>query len=71
MPKQILSIEGMTCHNCVRHTTEALKDLEGVKVVKVSLEDKQAEIETDHPISEEQLRHAVEEEAGYTLVSIR
>ena len=33
-------IEGMTCHNCVRHVKEALQELDGARDVKVDLESK-------------------------------
>lgn len=44
--KQTLSIANMSCQNCVKHVTNHLLELEGVNSVTVSLERKQAEIET-------------------------
>lgn len=44
--KQTLSIANMSCQNCVKHVTNHLLELEGVNSVTVSLELKQAEIET-------------------------
>ena len=35
----ILTVEGMTCGSCVRHVTEALKELDGVGKVDVRLRD--------------------------------
>lgn len=61
------SVEGMTCMHCVHHVTMALKDVEGVKDAKVSLDQKTAVVEAVEGISFETLRHAVEE-AGYTLL---
>jgi copper chaperone CopZ len=40
-----VTIEGMSCENCVRHAREALQDLQGVTSVVVTLEDNKAEIE--------------------------
>lgn len=60
------TIEGMSCGNCVRHVTEAIEGVAGVKRVSVSLEQKSATIESDSPIDDALLRRAVEE-AGYTL----
>ncbi|MFZ9707269.1 MAG: heavy-metal-associated domain-containing protein [Ilumatobacteraceae bacterium] len=56
----------MSCGNCVRHVTEAIEGVAGVKRVSVSLEQKSATIESDSPIDDALLRRAVEE-AGYTL----
>lgn len=60
------TIEGMSCGNCVRHVTEAIEGVAGVKRVNVSLEQKSATIESDSPIDDALLRRAVEE-AGYSL----
>lgn len=35
--KRILTIEGMSCKHCVDRVTNGLKDIEGVKSVKVGL----------------------------------
>jgi len=56
----------MSCGNCVRHVTEAIEGVAGVKRVNVSLEQKSATIESDSPIDDALLRRAVEE-AGYSL----
>lgn len=37
MAKIHLSIQGMSCGNCVRHATEALQGVEGVRQVTVDL----------------------------------
>ncbi len=57
-----LKIEGMSCNNCVRHVTEALKGVEGVEKVEVSLEEGRAEV--IGTAQAEKLIEAVEEE-GY------
>ena len=60
------TIEGMSCGNCVRHVTEAIQGVAGVKSVQVSLESKLASIESDSQIDETALRKAVED-AGYRV----
>ena len=47
MKKIVLGIEGMHCDGCVNRLTKVLKALDGVVDVKVSLENKSAEIEYD------------------------
>ena len=56
----------MSCGNCVRHVTEAIQGVAGVKSVQVSLESKLASIESDSQIDETALRKAVED-AGYRV----
>lgn len=60
------SVEGMTCMHCVHHVTMALKEVEGVKDAKVSLDQKTALVDMVDSVNFETLRHAVEE-VGYTL----
>lgn len=67
--KKKLLIEGMSCGHCVAHVEEALKELGGITFVTVSLEEKNAVIESANEISEENLREAIDE-AGYELVGI-
>lgn len=63
--EQILKIEGMSCGHCVDHVESALKGVEGVTKVEVSLEDKQALVTTDPDVKVETLKEAVTN-AGYT-----
>jgi copper ion binding protein len=67
--KKKLLIEGMSCNHCVSHVEEALKEVDGVISVVVSLEEKNAVIEITQDIQEEQLREALDE-AGYDLIRI-
>ncbi|HHT50517.1 MAG TPA: heavy-metal-associated domain-containing protein [Eubacteriaceae bacterium] len=67
MKKKIL-IEGMSCENCVRHVTVALKELEGVMEAEVILDKKQATIKGKN-VSDEEIREAIEE-VGYEVVAI-
>ena len=63
MKKKIL-IEGMSCNKCVGHVKEAL---EGVTSVEVSLEGKNAIVETT--ANDEALKEVIEDE-GYDVVKI-
>ncbi|NLC43802.1 MAG: heavy-metal-associated domain-containing protein [Clostridiales bacterium] len=63
-------VEGMTCNNCVRHVEEALKELEGVKTVRVDLEGKKAEVELSREVSDQEITEAIED-AGYDVSSIK
>ena len=47
MKKIVLGIEGMDCEGCVKRLTNVLSELDGVSNVKVSLENKNAEVEYD------------------------
>jgi len=67
--KKKITIEGMSCQNCVRHVKEALEELAGVQSVNVSLERKIAEIELNQDVDNETIKAAIEE-AGYEVTSI-
>ena len=43
--KKVLSIEGMMCGHCQAHVEKALKAMDGVTSVEVSLENKNATVE--------------------------
>jgi copper ion binding protein len=62
--KTTLKIEGMSCEHCVKHVTQALEEIEGVKFAKVNLKDKSAQVEHGDQVSPESLKAAVTE-AGY------
>ena len=66
MQKNIL-IEGMCCNNWVGHVKAALEDLDGVTSVEVSLEGKNAIVETT--ANDEALKEVIEDE-GYDVVEI-
>lgn len=63
-------IEGMTCHNCVRHVKEALQELDGVRDVKVDLESKKAVIEADYEITDRNIIDTIDD-IGYQVTEIR
>ncbi len=58
----IFDVKGMTCDNCVQHVTKAVRDLAGVRAVKVDLASNSATIEGD--FDAKQVIEAIEEE-GY------
>ena len=68
MNKKIL-IEGMTCKHCAMHVESALKEIDGIKAVKVDLKGKFAEVEMTKNVEKSILINAIDE-AGYTFVSI-
>lgn len=45
--KQVLNVEGMKCGGCATTIQDRIKNLEGVKDVEVSLDDKTATVSTD------------------------
>lgn len=52
MTRKRIGIEGMSCGHCVNHVKEALtEDIQGVKVIDVSLENKYATVEVDDNVS--------------------
>ena len=67
--KKTVTIEGMTCENCVARATRYLNDIEGLSAT-VNLRRKQALVSWEKEISDETIIAAVEK-AGYTVVSIR
>ncbi len=66
MTEQHFTVEGMTCNNCVRHVTEALRALPGITGVHVALENGRATIQAEQAIPDTAVRAALDE-AGYTL----
>jgi copper ion binding protein len=65
--KTTLNIEGMSCDHCVRHVTDALKELPGVKKATVSLKGKNAVVDHDDTVTPEAMKSAVVA-AGYEVV---
>lgn len=63
---QTISISGMTCDNCVRHVTEALQSVPGVRSVSVDLQAGSARLETDRDVPQGELSAALDD-AGYAL----
>lgn len=67
MKKKIL-VEGMSCEHCVKHVSEALKEI-GAKDVEVNLDTKFATAEISEDITDEAIKEAIDE-AGYDVVGI-
>jgi copper ion binding protein len=65
--KTTLKVEGMSCEHCVKHVTEALKGVAGVKSAKVNLKAKNAEVDHGDEVTLAALKDAVVE-AGYEVV---
>jgi len=68
MTTTVLHIAGMSCQNCVKHVTEALRDVQGVDSVEVSLAGASATLQSAGRLSGDALRAAVEE-AGYSITA--
>lgn len=69
MMKKNILIEGMSCQHCVNHVTTALKELSGVSKVEVNLNEKNAIIEVNRVISDEEISASLVE-VGYEVVGI-
>lgn len=65
----LLTIDGMTCSNCVRRVENALNTLDGVWAV-VDLSTKTATVRLKDPVSDATLRRVVRE-AGYTVLALK
>tara|TARA_R110002126_G_scaffold222061_2_gene367230 strand:+ start:531 stop:815 length:285 start_codon:yes stop_codon:yes gene_type:complete len=65
--KQQVAIKGMSCGGCTQTVEKALKQIEGVKMVTVSLAPPQAVIQTDHVISNAQLQSALAKVGNYRV----
>ena len=63
---QTINVTGMTCQNCVRHVTEALSTLPGVRSADVDLASGSARLDTEREVPAAELR-SVLDEAGYEL----
>ena len=58
----MFDVKGMTCDNCVQHVTKAVREVAGVREVKVDLASNSARVEGD--FEEARIIEAIEEE-GY------
>ncbi|HYO84332.1 MAG TPA: heavy-metal-associated domain-containing protein [Bryobacteraceae bacterium] len=58
-----LTIDGMSCDNCVQHVTRALENIPGLRVENVQIGSARISSEVDS-VSDQQLISAMEE-AGY------
>ena len=62
-----LPVQGMTCDNCVRHVEGALRGVEGVASVDVSLQQRQATVDFDPDVASLETMAGAVAESGYTL----
>ena len=60
------SVTGMTCQHCVASVTEEVQEIAGVTDVRVDLTTGSVTVTSDQPLSEADVKAAVEE-AGYQL----
>ena len=67
--KKRIRIEGMACGHCSARVEKALAALDGVSEVKVSLEEKCADVTLSHDIADSILLGVVTD-AGYEAVSV-
>ena len=67
--KVVVKIEGMSCAHCAKSVEEGIKKIEGVKSVKVDLENKNATITYKDEIDLDQVKATVEE-LEYTFVGV-
>ncbi len=64
-----VSIEGMQCNHCKMTVEKVLGALEGVTKVEVSLENKNAIIESSKEIDNNKIEEVIKE-AGFTVAGI-
>jgi copper chaperone CopZ len=65
-----LMIEGMSCNHCINHLKTALsEDINGIKVIEISLEDKFAIVDIDDNVNLNKLNELIEE-LGFELKDI-
>ncbi len=67
MKELTVRVQGMSCDHCVRTVKNAIKSLEGVSEVDVSLETGIVRITATREIPKEEIKRAVEE-WGYKVV---
>lgn len=69
---QAFFVTGLSCQGCVKHVTEALDALEGVRSVVVDLEPRGTStvcIEADQPLDDDRVQDALASHGGYLLVA--
>lgn len=69
---QAFFVTGLSCQGCVKHVTEALDALEGVRGVVVDLDPQGAStvsVESDRPLEDDRVREALARQGGYLLVA--
>ena len=67
MRAETIKVGGMTCGGCVDTITKALKAVEGVRQVSVSLESGEASVEFDESATSPGQLRATVQQAGYEV----
>lgn len=62
-----IKIKGMSCNHCVMAVTKALKEIDGIKDIKVELEKGEATFEEAMPIDMNIVKERIKK-AGYEVV---
>jgi copper ion binding protein len=65
-PTSEYTVTGMTCEHCVASVTEEVQEISGVTEVSVDLPTGLVSITSEQPVSDVQVKAAVEE-AGYQV----
>lgn len=61
MAKQLATVEGMSCAGCVNTVQTKINDLNKVSDVEINLDSKTASIDSDEPVSVDELNQALED----------
>lgn len=67
--KQIIRVDGMSCHHCEMRVERALKELSGVKKAHANHMERTCIIESKDAIPEDILREKIKQ-AGYTVTAV-
>ena len=62
----VMDIQGMTCDLCSIAIKKSLKEVKGVRDVRVSFEDKKARLTVDDAVTDKTLEEAVRKAGAYT-----
>lgn len=65
-----VQIEGMSCGHCVKWVTDALMGVNGVKDAQVSLEARNAVVEMDETVANDEMLAEAVRKAGYTVAGV-
>ena len=68
--RKTIFINGMSCGHCSKRVEAALKSVNGVKSVKVSLDEKKADVVLKNDIDNDVLKKTVED-VGFEVVNVQ
>lgn len=66
-----IEIAGMSCEGCVKNVEEALREIDGVQIVKGSLHPPYVDIEVKKSITSVQLMQALAKAGGYSITGTK